>query len=83
MTIAQQLKVKDFPFEIRNSKGKLIYSENSEGFWEKWEYDSNGNEIYHDDSEGYWVKREYDANGKLIYLEDSSGSIIDNRPKTV
>ena len=31
MTIAQQLKVKDFPFIIEDSKGNQIYYENSDG----------------------------------------------------
>jgi hypothetical protein len=32
MTIAQQLKVKEFPFEIKDNKGNRIYYENSNGF---------------------------------------------------
>lgn len=31
-TIAQQLNVKEFPFIIRDSKGKEIYRENSNGY---------------------------------------------------
>ena len=44
-TIAQQLKVTEFPFEIRDKKGNLIYFEYSNGYWYKREYDSNNNEI--------------------------------------
>jgi len=82
MTIAQQLKIKEFPFEIKDSEGNEIYYEDSDGYWVKREYDSNGNLIYLEDSNGYWVKREYDSNGNVIYYENSYGTIHDNRPKT-
>ena len=82
MTIAQQLKIKEFPFEIKDSNGNVIYRENSDGFWIKREYDSDDKEIYSEDSNGFWIKREYDSNGNQIYWEDSDGKILDNRPKT-
>jgi hypothetical protein len=83
MTIAQQLKIKDFPFEIKDKNGNQIYWELSNGYWCKREYDTNGNQIYYEDSDGYWAKFEYDANGKEIYYENSYGRITDNRPKIV
>jgi hypothetical protein len=82
MTIAKQLKIKEFPFEIKDSKGKQIYYETSNGYWAKREYDSKGNLIYWENSKGYWAKSEYDSDGNEIYWEDSNGAIIDNRPKT-
>ena len=82
MTIAQQLKIKEFQFTIKNSNGKEIYWETSTGYWTKTEYDSNGNRIYHENSDGGWFKREYDSDGNRIYYESSYGTIIDNRPKT-
>ena len=82
MTIAKQLKIKEFPFEINNSNGNLIYFEYSDGYWVKREYDSKGNKIYFETSNGYWEKWKYDSKGNLIYLEDSDGVIIDKRPKT-
>lgn len=82
MTIAQQLKIKEFPFEIKDSNGNEIYFEDSNKYWARLEYDSNGNEIYYENSNGYWSKREYDANGNQIYMENSNGKIIDNRPKS-
>ena len=51
-TIAQQLRVKDFPFKIKDKNNKQIYFENSDGYWWKLEYDSNNNEIYWEDSDG-------------------------------
>ncbi len=81
-TIAEQLNVTDFPFEIKDKNNNEIYYESSNGFWWKQEYDSNNNRIYCENSTGYWCKREYNQNNNIIYFEDSSGYIIDNRPKT-
>ena len=53
-TIAQKLNIKEFPFEIKDSKGNQIYSEYSNGSWYKLEYDSNNNEIYSENSIG-WI----------------------------
>ncbi len=83
MTIAQQLKIKDFPFIIKNKQGKEIYWEGLNGYWLKSEFDTNGNNIYYESSHGYWAKREYNSDGKKIYWESSNGKIIDNRPKLV
>jgi len=80
-TIAQQLNVKEFPFEIKDKNGNLIYYQFSDGNWYKKEFDSNGNEIYYEDSNGYWCKREFDSNGNKIYFENCNGKIEDNRPK--
>ena len=33
-TIAQQLNIKDFPFEIKDKNGNRIYLENSDGYIE-------------------------------------------------
>ncbi len=41
-TIAQQLNITDFPFEIRDKTGNLIYIEKQDGFWLRWEYNSEG-----------------------------------------
>jgi broad specificity polyphosphatase/5'/3'-nucleotidase SurE len=82
MTIAKQLKIKEFPFKIKDSKGNRIYWETSNGYWVKREYNSEGNLIYWETSNGYWVKHEYDSNGNDIYWEDSNGAIRDKRPKT-
>jgi hypothetical protein len=63
MTIAQQLKIKDFPFIIKDKNGNQIYHENADGSWCKKEHDANGKKIYHEYSTGYWWKSERDANG--------------------
>jgi hypothetical protein len=80
-TIAQQLNVTDFPFEIKDKNNNQIYIEYSYGYWCKREFDSKNNIIYYKDSDGYWCKREYNQNNNIIYYEDSNGVIADNRPK--
>lgn len=82
-TIAKQIKW-DFEtngdLNIRDKDDKVIYFENSFGYWVKCEYNSQG-VIYHEESNKYWAKWEYDSEGNQIYFEDSNGVIIDNRPK--
>jgi hypothetical protein len=80
-TIAQQLNVKDLPFEIRDKNNNQIYFEDSNGYWVKRELDKNNNQIYFENSDGFWCKREYDSNNNEIYFENSNGEIIDKRPK--
>ncbi len=83
MTVAQLLK-HDFSkgtLYLYDSNGKVIYYENSRGYWIKRDFDSNGKEIYFENSDGFWYKRDYDANGNKIYYENSNGYINDNRPK--
>ena len=62
-----------FPIEIKNAEGNQTYYEDSNGSWNKREYDANGNETYYETSNGYWRKREYSANGKETYYENSRG----------
>jgi hypothetical protein len=80
-TIAEQLNIKEFPFEIRDKDRNLLYCEKSNRHWLKYEYDLNGNQTYFEDSNGYWWKSEYDSNLNLLYYENSDGLIEDNRPK--
>ena len=80
-TIAQFLKVKAFPFVIKDAQGNEIYREDSDGFWSKREYDDKGKQIYYENSNGFWSKSEYDDKGKQIYYENSARIIIDERPK--
>jgi hypothetical protein len=72
-TIAQQLNIKEFPFEIKDKNGNIIYVERRNGYWTKQEFDSNGNKTYFENSAGDWYKYEYDLNGNEIYLENSNG----------
>jgi hypothetical protein len=51
-TIAEQLGVTKFPFEIRDKRGNVIYRESLSGYWGKWTYDLQDMEVYYEDSEG-------------------------------
>jgi len=51
-TIAQQLKVIDFPFEIKDGNGNLIYLEFENQYWAKYKFDKEGNQIYYENSKG-------------------------------
>ena len=55
MTIAQQLKIKEFPFTIKNKDGNVIYWEASYGTWIKYERDELGKEIYYEKSDGFII----------------------------
>ena len=70
-TIAQQLKVKQFPFKIKDENNNQMYYENSNASWVKREFDENNNQIYFENSNGYWVKKEFDENNNQLYYEDS------------
>ena len=70
-------KVFNQPFTIKgdmvyNQLGNIIYYENSNGHWDKKEYDNQGNIIYFENSKGNWEKYEYDDQGNEIYYEDST-----------
>ena len=71
-TIAQQLNVKEFPFEIKDKNNNEIYYEGSRGFWNKSEHDENNNILYYEDSDAYWAKWEYDENNNQVYFESSN-----------
>jgi hypothetical protein len=80
-TIAQTLGIKEFPFIVRNDNGNVIYMEQENGFWERWEVDLEGRELYYEDSDGFWEKSEWGSKGRQIFYENSDGEIRDNRPK--
>ena len=72
-TIAQQIKW-DFKtngvLEIKDKNGNQIYSENSNGYWSKREWDSEGNEIYWENSDGAILdNRPKPCEGKEIVIE--------------
>ena len=69
-TIAQQLNIKTFPFEIKVD-GKQVYCEDSNGDWYRREY-KDDNIVYYEDSDGYWRKYEY-QDGNEVYVEKSNG----------
>ena len=58
---------------LYDAKGNLTYSEESTGFWVKYEYDDKSNLIYSEHSDDYWMKYERDAEGNETYSENSDG----------
>jgi hypothetical protein len=50
MTIAKMLNIVDFPFEIRDKQNRIIYYENSDGYWSKNIY--CGNLLVYENSNG-------------------------------
>ena len=63
----------EYPVEIKDKDGNIVYSENSDGYWYKSEYDSKGNQTYSENSDGFWVKREFNSKGNQTYAENSNG----------
>jgi len=51
-TIAQELNITDFPFEIKDGNGNLIYLEFENQYWAKYRFDSEGNQVYYENSDG-------------------------------
>ena len=72
ITITQLLEIKEFPFDIYDSKGNHIYHETQDGYWSRKKYNSDNNLIYYENSNGYWVKSEYDSEGNRIHYEDTN-----------
>ena len=63
----------DFPIEIKNAIGKATYFEDSDGYWEICEYDTDGNRTYFKDSYDYWEKYKRSTNGRLTSFKNSDG----------
>ena len=51
-TLTKQLKINNFPFEIKDNNENQIYYEYSNGYWCKKEFNQNNEEIYFEDSIG-------------------------------
>jgi len=80
MTIAKQLKIKEFPFIIKDSNGEGIYREDSDGYWEKIERNSKGKVIFFKNSNGtiYDNRPKTDVQ-KAIELLTKEGLIVDGK----
>ena len=62
----------EYPIELKNKDGKIVYSQDSNGNWVKYEY-TNGECTYWENSDGHWSKSEY-TNGKCTYWVTSFGT---------
>ena len=76
-TIAQNLNIKQFPFEIRDSSGNEIYYENSNGYWRKREYNSEGDEIYYENSKGKVIDNRINEDVKLVNEDESARQVLE------
>jgi len=72
-TIAKQLKIDYFPFEIYDKFGWLIYYEEEDGRWVRYENNDLGFPVYAEESSGYYIKTEYNPLGLINYWENSEG----------
>ena len=61
-----------YPIELKDEDGNIVYRQNSKGYWIKSEY-TKGELTYWKSSDGYWEKYEY-TNGKRTYFENSHGA---------
>jgi hypothetical protein len=75
-TIAQQLKITEFPFIIRDKRDFLIYNESSSGHWYKYQRNKSGVIIHQEDSNGGWINRDLDSEGREIFYQNSKGILI-------
>ena len=78
-TIAQQLNIKTFPFIIKDSDGKLIYREWSDGVWSKKEW-AGGKMIRYEDSNGHIVDNRPKTDiQKAIELLTTEGLLVNGQ----
>lgn len=66
MTKAQQLGIKEFPYEEKDESERITYWENDFGYWIRFGYDSKGNKVYHENSNGYGYVLTFDENNNII-----------------
>jgi len=75
-TIAEQLNIKEFPFEITDKNGYVIYFENLDKRWYKQEFGSNINIIYFENSNGYIEdNRPKHCEGKVVEVDTFKSNI--------
>jgi hypothetical protein len=70
-TIAKSLDIKDFPFEIKDKSGNMIYTEQKSGFWEFRKYDSEGRNIYYESCTGNTYSIEYDQKDIVFFSRNN------------
>lgn len=73
---------KDSILDLYNRRNKQVYSEYSDGYWIKREFDNNDNMVHLEDSTGFWQKISYKDNIE-VYSEDSTGLITGKKQKEI
>ena len=59
-------------FKLYDKNGSLIFREDSDGSWARYERDENGKLTFYEDSNKFWKRLEHDKDGKLTFYEDSN-----------
>lgn len=72
MTIAKQLRIKEFPFKIVVGD-QIIYWESEVGDWIIQEYNDQGKPTYFKNNHGYETHRTYDQKGRMTSFKDNNG----------
>ena len=62
-----------FPIEIMEANDRLTYWENSDGFWERFEYNAEGRPTYSENIDEFWQKWGRSTNGRLTSFKNSDG----------
>ena len=59
-------------FRLCDSRGHVVYHEDSDEYWYRYDRDSEGNVTYCEDSSKFWSRHEYDSEGNETYYESSN-----------
>jgi len=59
LTIGQRLNITEFPFEIKDKYGNIIYIEREDGYWEIRKYNEEGKQVFHQSTNSIWAKEGY------------------------
>jgi len=62
-----------FPIEIKDANGKATYFEDSDGYWERFEYNAEGRPTYSENIDEFWQKWGRSTNGRLTSFKNSDG----------
>lgn len=62
-----------------DDSGNLVYSERSDGSWEKYEYNENGDVTSFESSIGYWYKNTYNENGIIVSCKGEGDDWTDKK----
>ena len=59
-------------FRLYDSRGHVVYYEDSDNNWYRYDHDSEGRVTYREDSDNNWYRYDHDSEGREVYYEDSS-----------
>jgi hypothetical protein len=59
LTIGQRLNITEFPFEIKDKYGNIIYIEREDGYWEIRKFNEDKKQVFHQNQNGFWAEEGY------------------------